>query len=467
MFATNDSSLDYSLGIIRHFIVFCVGILATVSISFNRSQAQDNVNNGGTVVAKSESICLVLFDQDGSRTVVSFFSGSGSWTSTEIPKNGRVIAKASERFAIVECGEFLSVLDATTSKWVQAPFKAASPQIFLEGTYVLVKNKIVWAFSSTTNAWSSMDSLDNAVLSNQKLFQRQLETLRDQPLSLLATIEQRSQLERIAKLPDSNFEGNLTETLPADIAAIGLSSFPSEIRRNVQDVPIPIRPGRNFLAIESGEFDSYENADEMRSSARKIFGDFERVPGVAERARFSDAFRGTSRKASKTSIASVLVEEFSTLDVFAASLIEDELMQEREPPIARGPGSRRVDEELRNVRVNAYILAASREEDNDYHVILGNSSDSPDLFFNVEISGLPSSGPSLATLSAARLHFKEFFAGDIPGLSYKFYEPPIPVTVTGSLFFDIDHPGGSVGPARFRPPSAWEIHPITNIEFDE
>ena len=420
--------------------------------------AQDNHNDRGLVIAKSENISVVLRDQKGPRTVHSFFSVNGSWTSTDIPDGGQVVAKVSQRFATVQVGNFLSVFNAAENRWVQAPYKAKSPEIIFESTYVLVVDDGIWAFSSIKGGWSSMSS---PPVKNNLSFSYQ-------EGQVFATQKQRSQLEQFSQASDSKFKPTVSPTLRADIAAIGISAFPSEAHRIVRDPQdAHLREGRKFRAIESGEFDSFENPEEMRSLGINKFEDFGRMASEAERSRFSDDFRGTSRKASKTSISRGELEDYSTLDGFVATLIEDELMQEREPPIARGAGSRRVEEELRNVRVKAYILAASREDDNDYHVILGNSDSRPDLFFNVEISGLPASGPYRHILGEARSRFKTFFSDDLPGLSYKFYEPPIPVTVTGSLFFDIDHRGGTVGPARFRPPSAWEIHPVTNMEFNE
>ena len=71
--------------------------------------AQDNHNDRGLVIAKSENISVILRDQKGPRTVHSFFSANGSWTSTDIPDGGQVVAKVSQRFATVQVGNFLSV----------------------------------------------------------------------------------------------------------------------------------------------------------------------------------------------------------------------------------------------------------------------------------------------------------------------------------------------------------------------
>ena len=54
--------------------------------------------------------------------------------------------------------------------------------------------------------------------------------------------------------------------------------------------------------------------------------------------------------------------------------------------------SDRVDEEKRNVRVKAFLYAASREDDNDYHLIIGRAPNKPAKYMTAEISGLPPSG---------------------------------------------------------------------------
>jgi hypothetical protein len=92
------------------------------------------------------------------------------------------------------------------------------------------------------------------------------------------------------------------------------------------------------------------------------------------------------------------------------------------------------------------------------------------MYMTVEISGLPpQNSPSFAPLKAARDAYKAYFgAAHLPGSGYDFYNPPRPVTITGSLFFDLTHAtGGHPGPQSLRPhmPVIWEIHPISSIVF--
>jgi len=92
----------------------------------------------------------------------------------------------------------------------------------------------------------------------------------------------------------------------------------------------------------------------------------------------------------------------------------------------------------------------------------------------MELSGLPpSSSASFKKLKAVRDAFKKFFndnfEGNLPGLSYDFYDPPIAVEVEGSLFFDMTHATGSrPGPKslKSRMPVIWEVHPISKMTFE-
>jgi hypothetical protein len=44
------------------------------------------------------------------------------------------------------------------------------------------------------------------------------------------------------------------------------------------------------------------------------------------------------------------------------------------------------------------------------------------------------------------------------------FDPPVPVTVTGSLLWDGEHGSpNTVGPEGLQPAKAWEIHPIKQL----
>jgi hypothetical protein len=177
-------------------------------------------------------------------------------------------------------------------------------------------------------------------------------------------------------------------------------------------------------------------------------------------------FRGTDRKGAKTSIVSASREQFSDLAALAASLPSDDDMRDHHPPIARDTMTR-APEEARNVRVPAWIYAVKYEADQDWHVILGTdpSASGAKTFFNAEVSGLPANAATaFSTLKQVRTSLAEILFDELPsGSGYRKYDEPIGVTVEGSLFFDVDHAAGVVGPTGMRPQTAWEIHPITKI----
>lgn len=188
-------------------------------------------------------------------------------------------------------------------------------------------------------------------------------------------------------------------------------------------------------------------------------------------AALGDNFQGTARKAAKLSFATAPVETFADVQLLINTLPSHSAMVHHTPPITVLANSNRVAEEKRNVKVRAFLYAASREDDNDFHLIMGRAPNaSPAVYFTMELSGLPPANSAAFTrLMAAREAFKTFFGSNLPGTSYDFYTPPIPVEVEGSLFFDMSHAtGGRPGPATLRPkmPVVWEMHPINRIVFE-
>jgi hypothetical protein len=194
---------------------------------------------------------------------------------------------------------------------------------------------------------------------------------------------------------------------------------------------------------------------------------FELPPGGLAAAS-PDNFHGTDRKAAKISISDGSTQTFSDLAALLDSslFLPDDQMVNHDPPIPKTANSGRVEEEQHNVVVTAFLYASAKEPDNDFHCIVGTEPGQPPRFLNVEVTGLPLSGPFRAQLKTVRDKFKEFFGQDLPGKGYSKFDPPIPVRISGSLFFDVDHPAGAVGPTGLKPTTAWEIHPVTDIEFE-
>jgi hypothetical protein len=194
-------------------------------------------------------------------------------------------------------------------------------------------------------------------------------------------------------------------------------------------------------------------------------------PEAAPAAPVSDAFGGTARKAAKLSLSKAPAELVEDVAALLDTLESVAAMANKFAAGAVGPTSKRIKEENRNVTMRAFIYASSREADNDFHVIIGRDPEAtPSVYMTIEVSGLPpASHASFAKLKGARDAFKNFFGGQLPGESYDFYDPPIPIDVTGSLFFDLSHANGArPGPKTLRPhmPTVWEIHPVSKLVFE-
>jgi len=183
----------------------------------------------------------------------------------------------------------------------------------------------------------------------------------------------------------------------------------------------------------------------------------------------SDDFAGTARKIAKLSIATATTENFTDVAALIATLPSVATMVKLKIPTTET--SDRVTQEKRNVHLTAFLYAASREADNDFHLIIGRDpSAGQEMYMTMELSGLPpSTSSAFPALNAARTAYKSFFgAAKLPGAGYNFYQPPIPVVIDGSLFFDATHSTGQApGPPslKSRMPTIWEVHPISNIKL--
>jgi hypothetical protein len=231
-----------------------------------------------------------------------------------------------------------------------------------------------------------------------------------------------------------------------------------------------------YRVIRTTERDSYDPKVLPVPSAAPA-----EVAAVPERAAPPrDDYSGKSRKAAKLSIVNGPIEVFNDLQDLIKTFPPNPSMCQHEPPISDNASSNRVVEEEHNPRVRAFLYAASHESDNDYHLIVGRDpSLTPHNLMTMEISGLPmSNSASFTTLKAARDAFKEFFAsnnlplpGSEPGREdkYDFYNPPFPIEIQGSIFFDVHHCTGShPGPASLKKymHTLWEVHPVTDIVFN-
>jgi hypothetical protein len=187
--------------------------------------------------------------------------------------------------------------------------------------------------------------------------------------------------------------------------------------------------------------------------------------GAGNQNKIQALYAGTARKKAKTSVSSASLETFQSLGSFLNSLPDDNDMINKNPKIPKTASSGRVSEEERNVTFPAWVYAIKWEDDHDWHIIVGSDPNgSSPRYFNIEISGLPpQSSPDHQLLLDAREDLNTLLDGDLPGGSGYWEYEPFPVTVSGSLFYDVSHAPGVVGPGVLKPTTAWEVHPVTDI----
>jgi hypothetical protein len=223
-----------------------------------------------------------------------------------------------------------------------------------------------------------------------------------------------------------------------------------------------------LMKFEPGLRDSIDENEESDSiqikSGRGDFHTVFTIIPVNERCD-SDNFDGSNRKKAKTSISPAGIESFNTLTTFVNSLEDAETVAAAIP----GSNSLRIAAEDRNVRIKkAYLYCYSRQTDEDFHVIIGSTKKqtSTTKFFNIEISGLPpATDASFPLLQAARDSFFRKASKNLCSAGYFCFTTPLKIEVEGSLFFDKQHHNGLHGTGTKRPPDAWEIHPITFLNY--
>jgi hypothetical protein len=248
--------------------------------------------------------------------------------------------------------------------------------------------------------------------------------------------------------------------LPRQDAIVAEKPFTPPQPVSEAGVPHPAA-ARSYRILRTVEVDAYDTVPSP-GDVHPFAAPMAEVP--------SDKFEGTSRKAAKLSISGAAIEEFHDIAALIATLPAHNKMANHQPTITTKASMGRVTEEKRNVRVRAFLYAASREDDNDFHLIVGRDPSLNPMYLTMELSGLPpASSHHFARLDTVRQAYKDFFGNDLPGTSYDFYDPPIPIKVEGSLFFDMSHATGSrPGPQSLRDdmPVVWEVHPISSIIFE-
>lgn len=183
----------------------------------------------------------------------------------------------------------------------------------------------------------------------------------------------------------------------------------------------------------------------------------------------SEVFKGKFRPEAKTSYARIRKEKTTDIESLLNGLPTDAQMTKLHPELVAKDSKHqnhepRIPGEKRNITVNAWLYWVGHQSDNDYHLILGDTSElsSGTVFMNAEISGLPPDKPSKQPFVRLRSELVKVLT--ISPNKKGAFVSPLPVRITGSLLWDGEHRNPhNVGPKRpvdIRPEKAWEIHPI-------
>lgn len=173
-------------------------------------------------------------------------------------------------------------------------------------------------------------------------------------------------------------------------------------------------------------------------------------------------FEGKARAKAKTSYVTGPTLSFNSINALINSLTADSVIRKK-----LNENSPRIKDEMKNVRLsNAYLFAIKKESDNDYHLIIGDNKDlTKATLLNAEVSGLPAHAN--AKMKQVRAYVEAHLV-DVGGSSYAvFTKNPIPIQISGSVFYDVDHVPGEIGPVGLQPKTSWEIHPIASLTFKD
>ena len=179
-----------------------------------------------------------------------------------------------------------------------------------------------------------------------------------------------------------------------------------------------------------------------------------------------DPFTGVVRPTVKTSYSSKSYESFGSIAALYRSLKSKEFMDN----LSIGHSDDRVSFENRNVKITtAYLYTITVESDNDFHLLIGNTpvyNPGTTRVFNAEIPGVPRDGDM-----ATKQHVRELRAkllrifSAIPVCGNRGYlQEYTKITIRGSLFYDTQHKSNPAKCKDVEGESAWEIHPVWDIQ---
>jgi hypothetical protein len=246
----------------------------------------------------------------------------------------------------------------------------------------------------------------------------------------------------------------------------GCATAPLEMGRLVKGIALPDRWNEFLASAERGEIE--EVADEPDENVTAVDSVGYQL-GWVSAATGSEVFKGKFRPEAKTSYSTAPKEPVTVVDSLLNGLPTDAQMTARHHELVakdskHGSHAGRINQEQRNVTVKAWLYWVGSQSDNDYHCILGDTSElsSGTVFMNAEVSGLPKAKSNQQAFVKLRDNLRQLIATS-PNKNGAFVTP-VPVRVTGSLLWDGEHRNpNNVGPKKpvdIRPKKAWEIHPV-------
>jgi hypothetical protein len=184
---------------------------------------------------------------------------------------------------------------------------------------------------------------------------------------------------------------------------------------------------------------------------------------------YLNTFGGVVRAEAKTTVADRKTEMMFSVNEVLKSLPTDSYMR----AIGVRDNSPRSVDENRNVFIRtAYIFSIKKEDDGDFHVIIGDLVNGEKVnLMTAEIAALPAdtTTKSYALLARSRRQlyerYPDFFEGRRASFIPKSVFPMI--AIRGSLFFDTHHTAGQIGSGSAKPETVWELHPVTYLEFQD
>ena len=190
---------------------------------------------------------------------------------------------------------------------------------------------------------------------------------------------------------------------------------------------------------------------------------------LAKKVHPDDPFEGSIRLTPKTTYSTKTYKKYRTIPALYRKLESNEFMK----GLGIGHSEERVEQEDKNITIQkAYLYTITLEDDNDLHLLIGNTpvyEEGTTRVFNAEISGIPADGTATVRNRMIALREKAIAAmNDVPLCGRSGYlQANRRISIRGSLFYDSHHASKPAKCREVEGESAWEIHPVYDIVFED